>query len=101
MDKLACDPTTHASRPTGDDGDSAFKSSHLSEDYDAFPFFEAVSEALGSCEVVSAQSRLGTNDFSGVISSNVQISGALERPNAVASFALGLPWFFWLLASHS
>jgi len=46
MRKLACDPTTHASRPTGDDSDSAFKSSHLSEDYDVFPFFEAVSEAL-------------------------------------------------------
>src|SRR5450432_27668 len=46
MCKLACNPTTHASRPTGDDGDSAFKSSHLSEDYDAFPLFQVVSEAL-------------------------------------------------------
>ena len=52
MRKLACDPTTHTSRPTGDDGDSAFKSSHLSEDYDAFcnrrePAFSAASSDLG------------------------------------------------------
>ena len=53
MCKLACDPTTHASRPTGDDSDSAFKSSHLSEDYDAFPFFEAVSEALAPAKLRS------------------------------------------------
>ena len=37
MRKLACNPTTHPSRPTGNDGDSARKSTHVSEDYDAFP----------------------------------------------------------------
>ncbi|HLK67590.1 MAG TPA: hypothetical protein VKU19_29335 [Bryobacteraceae bacterium] len=42
--KLTCDPTTHASRATGDDGDSAFKSPHLSEDSDTFS--EAVSDEL-------------------------------------------------------
>jgi hypothetical protein len=40
--KLTCDPTSHASRPTGDDSDFVLKSSHLSEDYDAFLFFEAL-----------------------------------------------------------
>jgi hypothetical protein len=37
MRKLACNPTTHAGRPTRNDGDSARQSTHVSEEYDAFP----------------------------------------------------------------
>jgi hypothetical protein len=55
MRKLTCDPTTQASRPAGDDGDSAFKSSHLSEDYDAFSSFEGVSDALATFPSRSVQ----------------------------------------------
>jgi hypothetical protein len=37
MRKLACDPTTDARRPTGNQRDFTFESYHHSEDYDAFP----------------------------------------------------------------
>jgi hypothetical protein len=59
MRKLARDPTTHACRPTGNNGDSACKSSHLSEDYDAFPPSRA-SGALAPAKSLSfTDDRLG------------------------------------------
>ena len=45
MRKFVCDPTTYPDRPTGDDRDSAFKCSHLYEDYDV-SVSEAASEVL-------------------------------------------------------